>query len=86
MKNWICETCGTQFDASPAPPAHCPICEDERQYVGWNGQGWTTLEDLRRDRSNRIEDDAGVIGIGTVPGFAISQRALLLRTAAGNVL
>ena len=86
MKNWICETCGTQFDAAAAPPAHCPICEDERQYVGWNGQRWTTLEDLRRDHSNRIEDDAGVIGIGTVPGFAISQRALLLQTAAGNVL
>ena len=22
----------------------CPICEDERQYVGWNGQQWTTLD------------------------------------------
>lgn len=86
MINWICRTCGTQFDASTAPPAHCPICEDERQYVGWSGQRWTTLEELRRDHTNRIEDDAGVIGIGTVPPFAIAQRALLLRTASGNVL
>jgi len=86
MINWICNTCGTQFDASAAPPANCTVCEDVRQYVGWNGQRWTTLEELRRDHTNRIEDDAGVIGIGTVPSFAIAQRALLLRTASGNVL
>ncbi len=86
MEHWICETCGTQFDASAAPPARCPICEDERQYVGWEGQRWTTLDELRRTHRNRIEDDGGVIGIGTTPGFAITQRALLLRTPAGNVL
>ena len=45
----ICTTCGTQFAASEAPPAACPICQDERQYVGWAGQQWTTLEQLRRE-------------------------------------
>ena len=34
MTNYICSTCGTQFAATGAPPAHCPICEDERQYIG----------------------------------------------------
>jgi hypothetical protein len=48
-----------------APRANCPICEDERQYVGWDGQQWTTLAELRA---------------------AIGQRALLVRTPAGNVL
>ena len=38
MKSFICETCGTQYAPSESPPAHCPVCEDERQYVGWNGQ------------------------------------------------
>src|SRR5438876_776789 len=38
----ICVTCGTQFDAGGS--GVCPICEDPRQFVGWNGQQWTTLE------------------------------------------
>jgi hypothetical protein len=28
---------------SEAVPDRCPICEDERQYIGLNGQEWTTL-------------------------------------------
>ena len=37
-------TCGTQYAEQPTPPDHCLICTDERQYVGWQGQRWTTLE------------------------------------------
>lgn len=87
MINYICVTCGTQFAATEQPPAHCPICEDERQYVGWGGQRWTTLEDLRRDHRNVIKEEApDLIGIGSEPGFAIGQRALLVRSPGGNVL
>jgi glyoxylase-like metal-dependent hydrolase (beta-lactamase superfamily II) len=87
MPNFICATCGTQFSESFNPPEHCPICEDERQYIGWNGQLWTTLEDLKKDHTNRIEtEEPGLEGIGTEPSFAIGQRALLVRTPAGNVL
>ena len=82
----ICETCGTQFAPAAAAPARCPICEDERQYVGWNGQRWTTHEALAARHALRIEDDAGLLGIGITPGFAIPQRALLLPTDAGNIL
>lgn len=82
----ICETCGTQFAASAAPPAQCPICEDERQYVGWEGQTWTTHEALAAKYRQRLEDDAGLLGIGMTPGFAINQRALYLPTDAGNLL
>ena len=87
MQNYICKTCGTQFAASEAPPAHCPICEDERQYIGWNGQAWTTMEALGQDHHNifkSLEDN--LTGIGTHPGFAIGQRALLVQTPEGNVL
>ncbi|NUS37808.1 MAG: MBL fold metallo-hydrolase [Lysobacter sp.] len=80
----ICDTCGTQFDASP-PPARCPVCEDERQYVGWQGQRWTSLARLQATHVLRIEEDAGLLGLG-VPGFAIPQRALRLPTDAGNLL
>jgi len=68
------------------PPERCDICEDERQYVGWSGQHWTTLDDLGRDHQNDIRDDLGLTGIGTKPAFAIGQRALLVRSPQGNVL
>ncbi len=83
----ICITCGTQFLASDTPPARCPICEDERQYVGHNGQQWTTLGDLQRDHHNRIDEhEPGLTGIGTEPKFAIGQRALLVQSPGGNLL
>ena len=88
----ICITCGTQFAAStdpvsPGPPTHCPICEDERQYVGHSGQQWTTLSELQRDHHNRIDEhEPGLTGIGTEPKFAIGQRALLVQSPGGNLL
>src|SRR5919106_1306041 len=83
----ICVTCGTQYREGEGPPSECFICQDERQYVGWNGQQWTTLEELRRHRRNEIrEEEPGLVGIGTKPHFAIGQRALLVRSSAGNVL
>jgi glyoxylase-like metal-dependent hydrolase (beta-lactamase superfamily II) len=75
---WVCETCGTQFAPTDEPPGRCPICEDERQYVGVDGQRWTTLEELRHTHRNEIRDDHGLTGIGTKPSFAIGQRALLV--------
>jgi glyoxylase-like metal-dependent hydrolase (beta-lactamase superfamily II) len=83
---FICATCGTQFPPSAQAPANCPICEDERQYVGWSGQRWTTLEELRQDHANKIRDDLGLTGIGTDPPVAIGQRALLVRSPEGNLL
>ncbi len=87
MENYICVTCGVQHGETEAPPEHCPICEDERQYIGHKGQRWTTPAKLKRDHHNRIEEvEANLIGIGSAPGFAIGQRALLVRTSKGNVL
>ena len=84
---YICTACGIQHAPSPAPPAACAICLDERQYVPASGQGWTTMAELQRTRKNvfrRLEPD--LFGIGTTPDFAIGQRALLLRTPHGNIL
>jgi glyoxylase-like metal-dependent hydrolase (beta-lactamase superfamily II) len=87
MENFICVQCGTQFDATANPPARCTICEDERQFVRYGGQVWTTLDCLRTDHRNRFEDEAPhLLGIGTEPEFAIGQRALLLQSAGGNLL
>src|ERR1700736_4338555 len=52
----ICSTCGTQFPESE-PPKHCPICEDQRQFVGWDGQQWTTLQAMFGKYKNEFERD-----------------------------
>ncbi|HEY4027591.1 MAG TPA: MBL fold metallo-hydrolase [Candidatus Dormibacteraeota bacterium] len=81
----ICVTCGVQYGA---PRTDCPICEDERQYVGWGGQRWTTLAELRAagHRGKVAEEGPGIVGVGAEPATAIGQRALLVRSASGNVL
>lgn len=88
MNQWICTTCGTQYVKSDAPPSRCPICEDERQYIGSGGQTWTTLEKLKTHgyRNAFYEHESNLIGIETVPEFAIGQHAKLLRTPHGNIL
>ncbi len=83
----ICATCGTQFPPAAAPPASCPICQDERQYIGAGGQRWTSLDAMRRTHFNAWRShEPNLIGIGTTPAFAIAQRALLLRHPEGNIL
>ncbi|UWE07571.1 MBL fold metallo-hydrolase [Actinacidiphila bryophytorum] len=81
----ICRTCGVQYGA---PRLDCPICLDERQYVGWEGQQWTTLAELRAagHRGRLDEEGPGVVGVGAAPSIAVGQRALLIRSPSGNVL
>lgn len=91
MTAFLCETCGVQHaeraDRPDAAPERCPICLDERQYVGFRGQRWTTLEALRHSRANHLEEpEPGLTTIDTRPGFAIGQRANLIQTSAGNLL
>lgn len=87
MTHYICVTCGTQYSDTEQPPTNCPICEDERQYVGHNGQVWTTHDDLQTVHHNVMREvEPNMIGIGVEPRFAIGQRALLIKTDEGNVL
>jgi Zn finger protein HypA/HybF involved in hydrogenase expression len=54
----MCATCGTQFPPE-SEPERCPICEDKRQYVGQDGQSWTSIAELhaagRRDEIRELE-------------------------------
>ncbi|MGE3874996.1 MAG: MBL fold metallo-hydrolase [Parvibaculaceae bacterium] len=86
MAHFMCKQCGVQYAASDTPPRSCLICEDERQYVRWSGQDWTTLDELRRDHKMIIKHEDGVLSIGVEPHFGIGQRALLAETPDGNVL
>ena len=88
MTHFLCATCGTQHaDSAGSPPDACAICEDDRQYVPEGGQRWTTLDELRtQHRPDIREEEPGLTGVGVTPEFAIGQRALLVESAAGNVL
>jgi len=87
MPAFICTACGTQYPPSETPPASCPVCTDERQYVPASGQSWTTLDKLRNAYSNKFRRLAtDLTTIETTPAFGIGQRAILARTPAGNVL
>ena len=91
MTYFVCQTCGVQHaeraDDPSRPPETCPVCDDERQYVGHLGQRWTTVEELGRERKTELRQvEPGLWAIETQPSFAIGQRAHLVQTPAGNVI
>jgi glyoxylase-like metal-dependent hydrolase (beta-lactamase superfamily II) len=87
MPAWICKTCGNQQATSAEPPSNCAICDDPRQYVGWAGQQWTTLEEAAQEHSCLVREvEPGLWGVGVEPPFAIGQRGLIVTTDAGNVM
>lgn len=87
MPTHICVTCGTQFPPAEEPPERCSICDDERQYVGLQGQQWITLDEFRSTHRNALYTESpGIWGIGTEPKFAIGQRGLLIQADGGNIL
>lgn len=83
----ICVTCGTQFEEAPVPPAQCPICQDERQFVGLDGQQWTSFEELRNHYEVSIVlQERLLTSFHLQPHFGIGQRAFFLQTPEGNIL
>jgi glyoxylase-like metal-dependent hydrolase (beta-lactamase superfamily II) len=85
---WVCPTCGANYPPAAAPPSRCDLCGDERQWVPPGGQVWTTMADLAgsgyRTEIRELEPD--LLGIGVQPDIGVGQRALLVRTAEGNLL
>lgn len=90
MPAYLCATCGVQFAPSERPPARCPVCTDERQFVGWGGQRWSSLDAMRGEGyANSLEpfdDEPQLSGVACTPSFGIGQRALIVQTGAGNLL
>ena len=83
---WICETCGVQFEPNAEPPVSCPICEDERQYVGWNGQRFLSMDAVASGRVVRVREEAGVVTLSMQPAFGIGQRAFLIPYGDRNLM
>jgi len=83
---WICSTCGVQFAPQAQTPDGCPICLDARQYVGWQGQTWTSTGTLNARHHVHFEDCAGVTTLVSRPSFAIGQRAFLVPSGRSLVM
>jgi hypothetical protein len=85
---WVCPTCGANFPPGPEAPARCPVCEDERQWVPPTGQVWKTMGELAADglRTEVRDIEPDLFGIGARPFIGVGQRALVVRTPAGNLL
>ena len=88
MTVWICRTCAVEQPDTDEAASVCAICSDERQYVRPTGQQWTTLEELAAagHKATIVDVERGLHGITIEPSVGIGQRALLVRTAAGNLL
>lgn len=84
---YMCVTCGVQYDSSEQPPDGCKICMDERQYIGLNGQLWTTLDAIQQHAKNTFNPlIPGLTSIVSEPKVGIGQRAHLVQTPQGNML
>ncbi len=85
---WVCPTCGANFAPAPEPPASCPLCEDERQWVPPSGQVWKSMDELAHEgyRTDVREVEGDLLGVGVQPGVGVGQRGLIVRTPAGNLL
>lgn len=84
---WLCTACGTAYQRRENELSRCKICDDGRQYVPASGQSWIDFDQLQSRHANKWTAHSDtLLSIKTVPGFAIDQRAFLLRTPHGNVL
>ncbi len=87
MPAFLCTTCGLQYPNTEEPPPFCVLCRDGRRFVNPLGQSWSHAGVLRRTHFNAFRRHTmGLMGVGTVPGFGIGHRALLIRTQQGNIL
>lgn len=82
----LCATCGSYCYDCTTPPDACPICEDDRQYVPVDGQVWMTAEALAAGHRVVMRDDDGMPALGLEPGFAINQRAVVVRGEHASIL
>ncbi|WP_242929039.1 MBL fold metallo-hydrolase [Pontibacter vulgaris] len=83
----ICATCGTRYATAKTTTDTCPICGDERQYVGDGGQTWLSYNDVAKGKSIQVTKlQENIYELKITPSFAIGQKAHLVISKSGNVL
>lgn len=83
----ICATCGTRYRDARKAGDHCPICDDDRQYLGDNGQEWTSYATIANTRTLRFAQlQPNLFDLRITPAFAIGLKAHLVLSPGGNIL
>lgn len=83
----ICATCGTRYATARTNDDPCSICSDDRQYLGDNGQEWTSFAKLASGRTIRFAQlQPQLYDLRVTPGFGINQKVHLVLSPGGNVL
>lgn len=88
LPNYICVTCGVQYESSSLAPEQCVICNEERQYVNSNGQSWVTLETMTKENYQNIItfEEEGLHSLKTAPAFGIGQTSYLVKSNGFHLL
>jgi hypothetical protein len=82
---FICTSCGTQYADSDLPPRSCAVCCADGDPAPVSV--WTTLDEMQLRYQNLIQRvEPSLFSVRSIPAFPDGQRALLLRTAEGNIL
>jgi hypothetical protein len=83
----ICTTCGTRYATAKTATDTCAVCLDNRQYVGDQGQQWTSYERLSKVHAIRFSKiHNNLYDLRLMPSFAIGQKAHLVLSPSGNIL
>lgn len=83
----ICATCGTRYATAKTSGDPCPVCNDDRQYIGDGGQQWISYDQLagvHAIRFSKINDQ--LLDLRMMPSFAIGQKAHVVLSPSGNIL
>lgn len=82
----MCVFCANEFPPGETPPAMCPICDDDRQWLPVSGPSWTRLDETADNALTAHELEPGLTALSVQPSVGIGQRALLVTTPDGNIL
>lgn len=86
MRPWMCVFCANEFPPGETPPAMCPICDDDRQWLPESGPGFMPLDETADNALTTDEVESGLTALTVRPSVGIGQRGFVIATSDGNIL
>ncbi|WP_439031426.1 hydrolase [Gordonia terrae] len=86
MRPWMCVFCANEYPPGETPPAMCPICDDDRQWLPESGPSWTPLDENADNALTAEEVEPGLTALTLRPSVGIGQRGFVIATSDGNIL
>lgn len=86
MRPWMCVFCANEFPPGETPPARCPICDDDRQWLPESGPGFMPLDETADNALTTDQVESGLTALTVRPSVGIGQRGFVIATSDGNIL